>query len=211
MNGPPNNQPLGGSGPTESFLQRLGGRFRLQSLLGSGGQSHVYRAYDPELKRSVALKLLPAGSSEATLRRFVREGELTASLDHPGILRVFSTGVFEGRPYLACELIERSRPLDQVMAQLGEEELAQLLAQVADAIGYAHARGVVHRDLKPDNVLVDREGRPRVIDFGVALALEGERLTRTGALAGTPHYMAPEQVAANASESAPTATCGPWA
>lgn len=189
-------EPLGGQ-PTDSFLQRLGARFQLQSLLGSGGQSQVYRAYDPELKRSVALKLLPAGSSDAALRRFAREGELMASLDHPGILRVFSTGAFEGRPYLACELIEGSRPLDRVLAQLSERELAQLLAEVADATGCAHAQGIVHRDLKPDNVLVDREGRARVIDFGVALALRGERLTQTGALAGTPHYMAPEQVAAH--------------
>ena len=167
----------------------------------------VWRARDPATGREVALKLLATSGGAERLRR---EGMISASLSHPGIVRVFSAGEEGGRPFLVSELVEGARSLDQAWAGRPLRERAQLLAEVARAIGHAHTRGVVHRDLKPENVLVGDDGRARVTDFGLAAALNLERLTQTGAAVGTPTHMAPEQLSTRRA-SRPQPTLDVWA
>jgi len=171
----------------------IDGRFRLGGLLGRGGMGAVYRARDDAAGRDVAVKLLPGGQRPERVERFRREGEITASLRHPGIVRLHAAGFAGDRPYLAYELVESARALDAVFAERDLAGRVELVRQAAAALGHAHRAGVVHRDVKPANLLVDPEGRVRVADFGLATAAGYSRLTRTGALMGTPHYMAPEQ------------------
>ncbi|MBX3468809.1 MAG: SUMF1/EgtB/PvdO family nonheme iron enzyme [Planctomycetes bacterium] len=179
--------------------------YEVEGELGRGAMGVVLRARERGTGRRVALKLVVAAGGRVdparaarTRERFRREGEITASLRHPGIVRVHAAGEAEGVPFLAYELVEGSRTLEDVLGRGGEPDLARRVALVRDvarALGHAHARGVVHRDVKPSNVLIDAEGRVRVADFGLALAQGLERLTATGAAVGTPYYMAPEQVA----------------
>jgi serine/threonine protein kinase/formylglycine-generating enzyme required for sulfatase activity len=184
----------------------LAGRYDLLEVLGRGGMGIVYRARDREAERDVALKLLLESEQGAGLERFWREGQVTASLEHPGIVRIHSAGRAHGRPYLAYELVEGGRTLAEVFAERGLLERVALVRDAAEALGHAHTQGVVHRDVKPENVLVDSEGRVRVADFGLALVGGLERLTRTGALLGTPSYMAPEQIAPDKAHAVGPAT-----
>lgn len=169
------------------------GPFTILEELGQGGMGAVYRAQDPA-GRVVALKLLGKSSTAKDRARFEREGQLTASLRHPGIIRVFAAGEEGDSRYLAYELVE-GRDLEASFEDMSREELLRVLLEVARAVGYAHSRSVIHRDLKPANVFLDEAGRPRVADFGVARAEHLDRLTATGALVGTPRIMAPEQFA----------------
>jgi len=178
----------------------LAGRYRVDALLGSGGMGRVFRARDLSAERDVAIKVLLTALNERQRARFQREGELTASLRHPGIVKVHGGGATAGHAFLILELVEGARDLATALAEAPERELDLLIA-VAQAVGYAHRMGVVHRDLKPDNILVDRGGRPRVCDFGLAWAAGAEDLTRTGQLLGTPLFMAPECFSASASAS----------
>ena len=184
------------------------GRYRLIERLGAGGMGVVWKAWDPELGRMVALKqvVLTAAEGAETLARFEREARTAARLRHPHIVRVIDVGVIEGRPYLTMDLVEGTsleaqRDAMRVTRLAGagaetarlREEVA-LLADVAGAVAYAHAQGVIHRDLKPGNVLVDRAGRGLVADFGLAKESgDDRRLTRTGMALGSPSYMSPEQ------------------
>ncbi|MEM7307254.1 MAG: SUMF1/EgtB/PvdO family nonheme iron enzyme [Planctomycetota bacterium] len=191
-----------GAGPLPNRI----GPYRVRSLLGSGGMGVVYLADDLQAQRPVAVKVLRGASPSPELaRRFAHEAELLGRLQHPGIAQVFRAGTEgqgpEAAAYLALEYID-GVPLTRYADEAGleREDRVRLLRQVADAVHHAHLRGVVHRDLKPSNVLVDREGRVKVIDFGVARALEGAagaaeatRATRTGQVMGTLAYMAPEQ------------------
>jgi serine/threonine protein kinase len=163
--------------------------------IARGGMGVIYRAHDPRLGRDVAIKVvLNDEASPAQLQRFLREGEITASLQHPGILRVHASGVQGGRPYLVYELVEGAQTLSEVLPRVPRQRRLELLRDAAVGLGQAHAQGVVHRDVKPDNLLVDAKGRVRVADFGLASAQGLTRLTRSGAALGTPHYMAPEQI-----------------
>jgi serine/threonine-protein kinase len=155
----------------------------------------VFRARDPAADRLVALKVLAHEAAPAGTRRqrMEREGELTAHLDHPHVVRVHSAGSIEGRRYLAYELLEGSRPLSEAW-DLPLERRLELLRQAAAGLAHAHERGILHRDVKADNILVTAAGEAKLADFGVATAVGLERLTRTGALIGTPSHMAPEQV-----------------
>ena len=177
------------------LVQALGGRFTLRKLLGRGAMGAVWRAHDAELGREVALKLLSgAGPAEERRARFAREAQIGASLQHPGIARLHGADTAAGVPYLVLELVEGARPLDQVLPALPLRQRVELLRDAARALGHAHARGVTHRDVKPGNLLVDGQGRLKVVDFGVAAAVGNERLTRTGTVVGTPFYAAPEQL-----------------
>jgi hypothetical protein len=179
------------------------GHFQVVALLGKGGMGEVYRARDTRLGRDVALKFLHR-ADRAHVERFQREAELTAKLDHPGIVRLHGTSSVEGQPYLISELVEGAHPLDQAFRTRSLRERVGLVHAVADALGYAHGLGMVHRDVKPDNALVDDQGRARVSDFGLALDESVDRLTVSGALLGTPSYMAPEQIGGQRAE------VGPW-
>lgn len=181
--------------------------FDIRGLLGSGAMGAVYRAHDVAAGREVALKVNLATTQQLE-GRMGREGQLTAALDHPGIVRIFSAGTVGGRPYLSYELVEGARTLESQLATLDRGRRLELLLEVADAMAHAHAKGIVHRDLKPENVLIDARGRARVADFGLARADwdELERLTQTGAWVGTPFFSAPEQVSAGKTASVSPAT-----
>jgi tRNA A-37 threonylcarbamoyl transferase component Bud32 len=174
------------------------GDYELLQEIARGGMGVVYKARQKGLDRLVALKMVLAGpkASRTDLERFAREARAAAGLDHPNIVPVYGNGRQEGRPFFTMALID-GPSLQRWVEQNGPPapaEAARLLRAVADAVAYAHGQGVVHRDLKPHNVLLDRQGRPRVADFGLARrAQEGEALTQTGQALGTPSYMAPEQ------------------
>jgi len=183
------------SHPERVLRGAAGEVFEVLGELGRGAMGVVLRARDRAAGREVALKLaLEAPESSVRRTRFEREGEITASLTHPGIVRVYAAGTIDRRPYLAYELVEGARTLAEVLDAGGSQQALDILEQVGRALGYAHARGVVHRDVKPDNILVDATGRARVADFGLALAHDLERLTQTGTWVGTPNYTAPEQL-----------------
>jgi serine/threonine protein kinase len=183
----------------------VGGRYEVGGELGRGGMGAVYRARHLASGVEVALKLIPDELSSAEARaRFLREGAVAASLAHPGIVRVHEAGELDGRPFVAYELIEGCRTLDQVLPGLSRAQRVACVRDAARALGHAHARGVAHRDVKPQNLLVDAQGRVKVADFGLALAVDHDRLTRTGVQLGTPAFMAPEQI--DAARDAQ----GPW-
>ncbi|MBL4849735.1 MAG: SUMF1/EgtB/PvdO family nonheme iron enzyme [Planctomycetes bacterium] len=170
------------------------GDYVVLEVLGSGGMGVVYLAEHTASQQRVALKTIrPAYVAVGdSLERFSREGQITASLRHPGIVGVHAAGLQGGQPYLVYELVEDAQRLDEAMSALDLRGRVELLRDVSRALGYAHERGVVHRDVKPGNVLIDREGRPRVADFGIAWATDLDRITRSAAVLGTPRYMAPE-------------------
>ncbi len=182
-------------------------RYRIVRLLGEGGMGAVYEAEQDYPRRLVALKVIRPGLvSPPLLKRFIHEAEILGRLHHPGIAQIYEAGVAEdGKPFFALELI-RGVPLDEYARVRGLAVAArlELVARVCDAVQHAHEQGVIHRDLKPGNILVDDSGQPRVLDFGVARATGAELLTtgdrtRTGQLVGTLSYMSPEQVAADPS------------
>ena len=152
----------------------------------------VYRAHDRELARDVALKLLLAPFDQEQVLRAKREAELTARLDHPRIVRIHAVESWQGAPYLIYELVEGARPFSEALEEPLSARLS-LFRQTVAAVAHAHERGVVHRDLKQGNLLLDAEGGVRLVDFGVGWTAEAERLTQTGVLTGTPSHMAPEQ------------------
>ncbi len=169
------------------------GTYRIDAELGRGGMGAVFRAWDPAAGRHVALKVVLDPLEGPLRERFVREGQATAALDHPHVVRVHSAGEVEGIPFLAYELVEGARTLRDAFRVVDRAARVSWVRDAAAGLGYAHARGLVHRDVKPDNLLVDAHGRLRVADFGLVTAPEAARLTQTGAVVGTPAYMAPEQ------------------
>ncbi|MBI4618093.1 MAG: protein kinase [Planctomycetes bacterium] len=185
-----------GSAGAQGVPDRIG-NYRIERELGRGGMAVVYRAQDLDSGRTVALKVMLARRRGGnTLARFRREAKAVARLRHPNIVRVLGRGVDRGRPFLALEYVE-GRTLDQELAGegLSREEGLRIVREIALGVGHAHRNGVIHRDLKPRNILIDSTGRPRIVDFGLAkLDDSGTRLTSTDAWIGTPLYMAPEQV-----------------
>lgn len=185
----------GETAPRPETSRRFG-RFRLGDLIGEGGMGQVHEALDPRLERTVALKLLRSDDAMA-MRRFVREARIQAGVAHPGICPVFEAGDVDGRPYIVMQRLH-GRPLDEAAADLPLEQKVVLIRQVAEAVHAAHRTGLIHRDLKPGNVLVESSPggppHPFVLDFGLARPVAGTGLTRAGDLIGTPAYMAPEQV-----------------
>jgi serine/threonine-protein kinase len=176
----------------------LGGRYRLVEEVARGGMARVWVAEDPVLRRRVAVKILdPTLADDDNVRqRFRHEAIAAARLTHPGIVATYDTGEDDGVAYIVMELVEGTtlrRLLDE-RRRLAVGEAADIGAQVADALEHAHSRGLVHRDVKPGNVLVERDGRVKVTDFGIAKAAGASELTRAGAVVGTARYLAPEQV-----------------
>src|SRR2546423_4736580 len=179
----------------------LNGRFRLEEQIGSGGMSTVYRAFDETLERWVAIKLMHGALSGDPLQheRFRREARSVARLSHPHVVTVIDAGEDEGHPYIVFEYVEgetlkqRIRELrDQGRAMPVVEAVAYAI-EIGRALSAAHAHRLVHRDVKPQNVLIDSEGRAKVTDFGIARSLELDGLTAAGRVLGTTDYVAPEQ------------------
>lgn len=188
------------------FVGETFGKYRLDSILGVGGMGVVYRATHSTLNRPVALKVvLPHVADDQFARRFEREARLLADLKHPNIVTVFDFDQSPwGMPYYIMEFLE-GRTLRRLIQEHGPawglSDWTPLLQGIAAGLAYAHRRGVVHRDLKPDNVLVvDVDGRPvpKILDYGIAKLVEADQetsaLTTTGTVMGTPHYLAPEQI-----------------
>ncbi len=180
----------------------LGGRYLLGEVVGSGGTGSVRRARDTLLRREVAIKRLRAGEDPVARERLRQEARLAGGLQHPGIAQVFDVGEEVGpdgerTPYLVMEYVD-GRSLWQLLREqrtLPATEVMRLLAQLAEALAVAHRAGVVHRDLKPGNVLVTDEGRTVLVDFGIARTQDADPLTMTGAIVGTADYISPEQSA----------------
>jgi serine/threonine-protein kinase len=175
--------------------------YRLETLIGTGGVAAVYEALDTVTGQRLALKVLfpPPGAGPELGERFRREARTAARLDHPGILRVFDVGEVGGQLFIAMKRAEGPslQALLETRGRFDEATAADLAAQVADALDHAHRQGVIHRDVKPSNILLD--GRTAVLtDFGVARALDDPTLTATGLTVGTPAYMAPEQASGRA-------------
>src|SRR5688572_28609189 len=183
----------------DRVISAIGQHYELEGEIGRGGMSVVFRARDRRLNRPVAIKVLPPelAHDPAIRARFTREAQTSAQLAHAHIVPIYDVGERDGLAYFVMALVtggnlaailtrEPRQPIDEVR---------RILVEVADALAYAHMRGVIHRDIKPDNILLDRTtGRVMVTDFGIAWAMEaGARLTATGIAVGTPTYMSPEQ------------------
>jgi serine/threonine protein kinase len=187
--------------PTPAELAPLFPQLEVLELLGQGGMGAVYKARQPRLDRTVALKILPPGGSDdpAFAERFMREARTLARLDHPGIVRLHDFGESAGLHYFVMEYVDGSN-IRQLMKAGGltKERALAIVPQVCDALQYAHDEGIIHRDIKPENILLDRRGRVKIADFGLAKLLgrtpADPTLTGTHQVMGTPHYMAPEQV-----------------
>ena len=175
----------------------LSGRYRLEARIGAGGMSTVYRALDETLQRPVAIKLMnrEVATDSDQLERFRREARAVAQLSHPHVVGVIDAGEDEGRPYIVFEYVEGETLKDRIR-RLGRLEVTEAVAyaiEIARALGAAHARNIVHRDVKPQNVLLDEEGSAKVTDFGIARTLDEEGLTADGRVLGTTDYVSPEQ------------------
>jgi serine/threonine protein kinase len=173
----------------------LEGRYRLAELVGSGAVADVYRAEDVVLGRPVAVKLFRADHDAVALRRFVEEARALARLSHPGLVPIFDAGIDSNRPYLVMRMIDGFALKDRLLdGALAPDDVIELGARLATAIGHVHECGLVHRDVKPSNILLDESERPYLVDFGIALAADAARLTATDEIVGTAAYLAPEQV-----------------
>jgi eukaryotic-like serine/threonine-protein kinase len=176
---------------------QLNGRYRLDAQIGAGGMSTVYRAFDSVLERRVAIKLMhrEIASDSDQLERFRREARSVAQLSHPHIVGVIDAGEEDGRPFIVFEYVEGETLKDRIR-RLGKLPIGEAVAyaiEIARALGFAHARHIVHRDVKPQNVLIDEEGSAKVTDFGIARSLDEEGLTADGRVLGTTDYVSPEQ------------------
>jgi tetratricopeptide (TPR) repeat protein len=204
LTGPDRPPPAGGDTlALPDALPAAVGKYRVLGRVGAGAFGAVYRCQDPELDRVVAVKvLLDAGhATPEAADRFRREARAAARLSHPHIVPVFDGGHHDGRPYLVMEYVE-GQPLDRLVGspRLTVETVLRVVFHLAQALQAAHDQGVVHRDVKPANVLIDRAGRPKLTDFGLARVADGGNLSRTGDLLGTPRYMSPEQALLPAAE-----------
>jgi len=177
------------------------GDYELLEEIGRGGQGVVFRARQKTLNRTVALKVIGLGewATKAHLKRFRLEAEAAASLDHPGIVPIHEVGERDGSCYFSMKLVEGGQ-LDEVVRHeaMSIRCAVELIAKVSRTVHYAHEHGILHRDIKPGNILLDKKGEPHLTDFGLARLVESEStVTRTLEVLGTPSYMAPEQAVGN--------------
>lgn len=172
---------------------------KILGLLGRGGMGVVYKASQLKLGRVVAIKMVSTEAAPESLARFQIEAQAVASLQHPNIVQIYEVGDADGRPYIALEFVDGRTLSDRLSGKpQPPHESAEIVEQLARAMHYAHQRSIIHRDLKPANVLLTSDGTPKISDFGLAKRLaEDSSQTRTGAVMGTPDYMAPEQASGN--------------
>jgi serine/threonine-protein kinase len=180
----------------------LSGRYRLEAKLGSGGMSTVYLAKDETLDRPVAVKVMHREMSEEAdqLERFRQEARAVAKISHPNVVAVIDAGEDHGYPYIVFEYVE-GETLKQRIARVGALDIQEAIAyaiEIARGLSIAHARNMVHRDIKPQNVLIDDEGRAKLTDFGISRQLEQDGMTATGRVLGTTDYVSPEQAMGHA-------------
>ncbi len=177
------------------------GKYKITSILGKGAMGIVYRALDPDINREVAVKTIrfdlvsEEDDREEMMERFMREAQAAGKLTHPNIITIYDVGREKEMTYIVMQLIE-GHSLQKVISsgeKISTQELIQLMDQLCKALDYAHDNGIIHRDIKPANILLDKEGKPFIVDFGVA-RLETSTLTEAGTTLGTPSYMSPEQV-----------------
>ena len=175
------------------------GRHRIVKELGKGAMGVVYQAHDPQIDRLVALKVLRPDrvTTEAFLQRFMKEAKAIGRLSHPNMVIVYDVGEDHGTVYIAMEFLE-GKPLNEIiqMDVFQPEEIIDLGVQVAEALDYAHRKGIIHRDIKPSNIIVQPDGQIKITDFGIAHIEDPEatQQTQAGEILGTPAYMSPEQV-----------------
>src|SRR6266545_957011 len=180
--------------------EQLKDEYEILEELGRGGMAIVFKAREKQLERDVAIKVLPFSLAfdKEFVERFQREARTSAKLEHPSIIPIYRVGKSGRVIYFVMKFL-RGKPLSSVLAARGTlppAEIRQILVQVARALAYAHKSGIVHRDIKPDNIMFDEHGLAVVTDFGIAKAASGGKLTGTGMSIGTPHYMSPEQARA---------------
>jgi serine/threonine-protein kinase len=175
------------------------GRYRVDDVLGSGGMALVYRARDEELDRPVAIKVLAdnLAADEAFRKRFLREARLAARLAHRNVAQVYDSGEADGRPFIVMEYVEGETLADLLVRRgsLPPAEAVELALQVCAGLEHAHRAGLVHRDIKPQNLIIGGDGTVKIVDFGIARSAHGTQLTETGSVLGTAAYLAPEQAA----------------
>ena len=193
-------QPAAPQDDAAAVREALKDEYELEKELGRGGMAIVFKARDKSLEREVAIKVLPFSLSfdAEFVERFQREARTSAKLEHPNIIPIYRVGK-SGRVIFFVMKFLRGKPLSNVIEARGAipvPEIKRLLIETASALGYAHKHGIVHRDIKPDNIMFDELGQAIVTDFGIAKAQSGARLTGTGMSIGTPHYMSPEQARA---------------
>jgi non-specific serine/threonine protein kinase/serine/threonine-protein kinase len=177
----------------------LADRYELGPMLGRGGMAAVFRAKDTRLGRTVAVKLFEGGEHAPTARgraRFEAEARAAAAVAHPNVVTIYDTGVDDGAAFIVMECLTGRTLADEIASgAIPAERAVPLLTKLLDALGAAHDRGVLHRDVKPGNVLFTADGTPKLVDFGIARSDEGDDLTETGIVLGTPVYLAPERLA----------------
>jgi eukaryotic-like serine/threonine-protein kinase len=180
-----------------SVQELAGGRYRTEEVLGRGGMASVYLARDGELDRRVAVKVLAEHLADTPgfRERFLREAKLAAQLSHPNIVQVFDVGEEDGRPFIVMECVEGSTLAEELKERgpLTPAEVVDIALQVCGGLEHAHAAGLVHRDIKPQNLLLRPDGTVKIADFGIARAAETTKLTQAGSVMGTAAYLAPEQ------------------
>src|SRR5919199_3172263 len=190
-------RPACGGGTGRQMERVLNGRYRVGPKIGAGGMAVVYRGYDALLGRGVAIKVLrdQYAADPAFLARFEREAQAVAALTHPNIINIFDVGVDGGTHYFVMELVDGPNLKEVIQAHgpLPPDDAVGIMLQVLAGLGYAHARGLVHRDVKPQNILLPPDGTAKVTDFGIAKALSDATLTEAGIGLGTVHYISPEQ------------------
>src|ERR1041385_5733974 len=191
---------MAGDALLDALRQATLGEYEILSELGRGGMASVYLAHDIALDRKVAIKVLAPAlllMGEGMVERFKREARTAAALSHPHIIPIYAVKESEHVLYFVMKYVQ-GRALDTVIRDVGTLPIAMvqtILAQVGDALGYAHRHGVIHRDIKSANIMLDEDGRAVVTDFGIAKVVQAEGLTMTGVTVGTPTYMSPEQCA----------------